>query len=63
MAIAETCPSDPMIKIMGIQKIHNPILFERFTSELKRTMKKYQNAKVCDLVSLLFFGNKKLRPL
>ena len=30
---------------------------EKFSSELQRDLKKYTNARVCDLVSLLFFGN------
>lgn len=69
MAITETCRINlnpdyfKNYKILRIEKVYNPILMEKFSSELQRNLKKYANAKVCDLVSLLFYGHKDIKPV
>jgi hypothetical protein len=69
MAIKETCRCNlnpdhsKNYKILRIEKVYNQILMEKFSSELQRNLKKYANARVCDLVSLLFYGNQCLKPV
>jgi len=41
---------------LKIEKIYNPQVFDRFTSELKRTLLKNPRQKIQDMVKFLFHG-------
>ena len=49
-------------KIIKIEKIYNPTIFDKFSGELRRTLKKYPNGSVWDLTRLLFHGSNNTKP-
>lgn len=49
-------------RIIKIEKIYNPTIFDKFTGELKRTLKKYPQCSVWDLTKLLFHGSNNTKP-
>ena len=52
----------PNIEITGVQKMFNPTIFDKFSGELRRTLKKYPWKKTWDLMKLLFHGTKNTDP-
>lgn len=48
--------------IIKIEKIYNPTIFDKFTGELRRTLKKYPLSSVWDLTRLLFHGSNQTKP-
>ena len=53
----------PNLKIVKIEKIFNPCIFEKFTGELKRTLKKHPEKNQWDMVKLLFHGSGQTPPV
>lgn len=51
------------IVVTKVEKIYNPISFDRFTGELRRTLKKYPQKKTWELVKLLFNGTNNSNPI
>lgn len=50
-------------KILKLEKIYNPCIFEKFTGELKRTFKKHPEKNQWDMVKLLFHGSGQTPPM
>jgi poly [ADP-ribose] polymerase 10/14/15 len=48
--------------VIKIEKIWNPSIFDRFSGELRRTLKKYPYKRLCDIMKLLFHGTSKTDP-
>lgn len=44
-------------QIIKIEKILNCVVYEKFVNEFKRTLKKYPNKQVSDIVKHLFHGS------
>jgi hypothetical protein len=55
--------NDYNYKIVKIQKIYNPNIMDKFSSELKRCLRKYPRTRVYDLLQLLFHGTKSTKPI
>lgn len=51
------------VKITRVEKVYNPCTFDRFTGELRRTLRKYPQKKIWDLVKLLFHGTNNTNPI
>ena len=49
-------------KVLKIEKIMNSNIFDKFTLELRKTLKKYPSKKSWDLIKLLFHGSKNTSP-
>ena len=52
----------PEGKSIKIEKIYNPVVFDKFTGELQRMLKKYPSKSTWELVKLMFHGSTGTDP-
>ena len=52
----------PKSKTIKIEKIYNPVIFDKFAGELRRTLIKYPSKSTWDLVKLMFHGSGTTDP-
>ena len=50
------------LKVTNVQKVFNSSIFDKFTLELKKNLRKYPDKKIWDLMKLLFHGSKTTDP-
>jgi hypothetical protein len=53
---------DGKVKILCVEKVMNCILYDKFTNEMKRMLRKYPNKKLKDIMQYLFHGSRETDP-
>ena len=48
--------------IIKVERIINSIIFDKFKCELQRTLRKYPDKSLFEIVKLLFHGTKSVAP-
>jgi hypothetical protein len=54
---------DDTLKVIQIEKIYNPIIFDKFKGELQRNLRKYPHKSIWDIVKFLFNGSRSTDPM